>query len=96
MLRHHLDSPPPGWFVLDVIPKEERGRVCDWVALMVDVDPDDLKTCTCDFPALFYVHPKDYRPGNRTARQCWVNIRGKHRNRDAAFDALEATIATRH
>jgi hypothetical protein len=40
----YLD-PPPGWFVLDVIKKEERGR--DWVALMVDVHPDDLKNFTC-------------------------------------------------
>jgi hypothetical protein len=23
---------------------------------MVDVDPDDLETCTCDFPALFFVN----------------------------------------
>jgi hypothetical protein len=65
-----LDRPPHGWFVLDVMPKESRRG--DWVALMVDVHPDDLKTCTCDFPALFYVRPKEYRPGNRTARQGWL------------------------
>jgi hypothetical protein len=54
---------------------------------MVDVHPDDLKNFTCDFPALFYVDPKDYRPGVRTARQRWVIIPGKHRKRDAALNA---------
>ena len=29
---------------------------------MIDVDPDDLKGAKCDFPALFYVDPDDYRP----------------------------------
>ena len=90
----YLDRPPSGWFALDVMRKE--ARKWDWVALMVDVNPDDLKTCTCDFPALFYVHPKDYRPGERRARQCWVLIPGKHRNWDAAWDALQDTMATRH
>jgi hypothetical protein len=27
---------------------------------------------------------------------CWVRIPGKHRNQDAAWDALEALAATRH
>ena len=62
---------------------------------MVDVDPDDLKNCACNFPALFYVHPKEYRPGSRAAHQCYVRILGKHRNYDAACDALEAMMATR-
>ena len=61
MLIEYIDRPPAGWFALDVMRKE--ARKWDWVALMVDVHPDDLKTCTCNFPALFYVHPKDYRPG---------------------------------
>jgi hypothetical protein len=94
MPNEYLDHPPAGFFVLDVMQKEERSR--DWVALMVDVHPDDLKTCTCDFPALFYVNPKDYRPGGRTAQQRWLRIPGKHRDRDAAWDALEDMIATRH
>lgn len=86
--------PPPGWFALDVM--KRGGRKWDWVALMVDVHPDDLKTCACDFPARFYVHPKDYRPESRTAHQCWILIPGKHRNREAACDALHELIATRH
>ena len=90
----YLNRPDPGWFALDVMRKE--GRKSDWVALMVDVDPDDLKNCACDFPALFYVHPKDYLPEKRIARQCWVEIPGKHRNRDAAWDALQDVIVTRH
>jgi hypothetical protein len=59
---------------------------------MVDVDPDELKNCACDFLALFYVHPKDHRPGERAARQCFVPIQRKHRNRDAAWDALQDMI----
>jgi hypothetical protein len=35
-----LDRPPPGWFVLAVMRKGGRGW--DWVALMVDIDPDCL------------------------------------------------------
>jgi hypothetical protein len=91
----YLDRPPAGWFVLDVMPRVD-GRSRDWSALMVDVDPDDLKNCACDFPALFYVDPKQYQPGQRRAQQRWVNIPGKHKNRDAAYDALENMITTRH
>jgi hypothetical protein len=88
-----LDSPPPGcWFALAVLRKD--GRKWDWVALMVDVDPDDLENC--EFPALFYVHPKDYRPEGRIARQCWVLVPGKHRNEDAAWEAIQDLIETRH
>jgi hypothetical protein len=90
----YLDHPPAGWFALDVVRTE--ARKWDWIALMIDVDPDDLATCICAFPALFYVHPKDYRPGTRTARQHWVRIPGKHKNWDAAWNALEDMIATRH
>jgi hypothetical protein len=81
-----LDRPPQGWFVLDVMRK--TSRKWDWVALMIDVEPEDLKNCICDFPALFTVHPKDYRPGDREAHQGWVRIPGKHRDRDSAYDAL--------
>jgi hypothetical protein len=54
MTLEYLDRSVPGWFALDVMRQKPRKR--DWVALMVDVDPDDLKHCACDFPALFYVH----------------------------------------
>jgi hypothetical protein len=47
-----FDKPPAGWFALDVMKKRERKW--DWVALMVDVDPADLKNCICDFPAKLY------------------------------------------
>lgn len=89
-----LDLPPAGWHALDVM--KEHGRKPDWVALMIDVHPDDLKTCACEFPALFYVHPKTYRPGLRKAQQRWLRIPGKYRNKDAAWGALENMIATRH
>jgi hypothetical protein len=72
----YLDRPPAGWFVLDVMRSGERKR--DWVALMVDVHPDDLKNCTCNF------------------LQRWLRVPGKHRNRDAAWDALQNMIGTRH
>jgi hypothetical protein len=87
MTVEYHDRPEPGWFVLDVMRKESRKR--DWVALMIDVDPDDLKNCACNFPAKFYVHPDNYHPGDRVAHQSWVRIPGKHRNRDSAWDALE-------
>jgi hypothetical protein len=38
----YLDRPPSGWFALDVMQRKEGSR--DWVALMVDVDPDDLRS----------------------------------------------------
>jgi hypothetical protein len=40
MTIEYLDAPPPGWFVLDVM--RERARKRDWVALLIDVDPDDF------------------------------------------------------
>jgi len=49
------------WFALDVMKNQERKW--DWVALMLDVDPDDLKNCICDFPAKLYVPPDENRPG---------------------------------
>jgi hypothetical protein len=81
-----LDRPPEGWFVLDVMKKESRKW--DWVALMIDVDPEDLKNCTCEGSAFLYVHPKDCRPGDRVAHQRWVRIPGKHRNIESAWDAF--------
>ena len=93
---HDLDRSPVDaeWFVLDVV--RATARKWDWVALMVDVDPDDLKNYACEFPALFYVNPNEYRPGHRKARQCWVRRPGKYRNRDAAYDALDEMMSTRH
>jgi hypothetical protein len=91
-----LDQAPAGWFVLDVVRRDGNPRGRDWTALMIDVDPDELKNYICEFPALFYVHPDQYRPGFRTAHQCWVDIAGKHRSRTAAWNALEDMMASRH
>jgi hypothetical protein len=74
-----LDRPPTGWFVLDVMRREPRKR--DWVALMIDVDPDDFV---------------NRRAGMHATRNCWVRIPGKHATRDAAWDAFEELAATRH
>lgn len=52
----------------------------EWAALMIDVDPDDFGN---------YNH-------RAPARGCWVAIPGKHGDRDAAYDALEEMMATRH
>jgi hypothetical protein len=87
-----FDRPPAGWFPLDVMKKESRKW--DWVALMVDVDPENLKHCACNFPALFYVHPDEYCPAEgRAARQCYVRLSGKHRNADAAWEAIHEMMA---
>ena len=58
----YLDRVPAGWFVLDVM--RTKGLKWDWVALISDVDIDDLKNCVVNFPArLLFVHPDDYRQG---------------------------------
>jgi hypothetical protein len=89
-----LDRPPPGWFVLDVMREGARKR--NWVALMIDVHPDDLKNYKCN-TAFLYVHPKDFRPrAGNVAQEAWVRVPGKHRDRDAAWDALEELTARRH
>ncbi|TAH67636.1 MAG: hypothetical protein EWM45_06650 [Rhodopseudomonas palustris] len=89
-----LDKPPAGWHVLSVARSASRSR--DWLALMISVDPADLKNCECDFPAKLWVHPKEYRPGPRRALQCWVRVPGKHRSESAAFEAAETMAAVKH
>jgi hypothetical protein len=37
----YLDRLPPGWFTLEVMREEPRKQ--DWVALMVDVHPDEYR-----------------------------------------------------
>lgn len=71
----YFDRLEPGWFALEVMRRRDRSR--DWVALMVDVDPDEFANTP-------------------TARQRWLIIPGKHRDRDAAWDALDEMFATRH
>ena len=88
----YLDRLEPGWFLLDVM-RAKAGEQ-NWVALMIDVDPDELKNCICDVPALFYVRPIDHLPGDRTARQKWFRIPGRHLNKEMARDALRDMMAT--
>lgn len=89
-----LDRPPAGWHALDVMPSSS-GK-WNWVALMIDVDPDELKHRRCKV-AFLYVHPKEYKPhGSRVANEVWVRIPGKHRNVESAWDALTNLLATRH
>jgi hypothetical protein len=76
-----VDSPPSGWCILDVM--RTQWRSWDWVALMIDVEPDEYRSgCQCS--------------RCRTARSCWVRIAGKHRDRDAAWVRLDDVMATRH
>jgi hypothetical protein len=42
------------------------------------------------------VDPGDKAARDRQRQSCWLPISGKHRDRDAACDALEAMLATRH
>jgi hypothetical protein len=93
MRKEYLDRVPSGWFVLDVMRK--GSREWEWVALIVDVHPDELKHCLCKI-AFLYIEPHEYKPTGRTAQEAWVNIPGKHRSRDAAEAALENIIGTRH
>jgi hypothetical protein len=75
----YLDRPPPGWFALEVM--RTKARKWDWVALVVDVHPDDLQN--------------NYDRGGKI-RECWVRIPGRHRSRDAAWEAFEDMATTRH
>lgn len=90
-----VDTPPIGWFPLDVMNRDDKSKK-DWVALMIDVHPDDLKHCWCD-TAFLYVHPNEYQPKEgRRAQEAWVSIPGKHRSKRAAWEALQDLLATRH
>jgi hypothetical protein len=89
-----LDQPPTGWHALDVVPSSSDKW--NWVALMIDVNPDELKHCLCKV-AFLYVHPKEYKPDKgRIANEVWVRIPGKHKNVESARDALTDLLATRH
>jgi len=75
----YLERPPPSWFVLDVMRREKRSW--NWVALMVDYDPEDYDR----------EDPDGMRPP-LDSKSAWVRVQGKHRNRDAAWDAFEQTM----
>ncbi|MGA9947475.1 MAG: hypothetical protein WBQ24_04445 [Xanthobacteraceae bacterium] len=90
MTVEYLARLEPGWFVLD----QAKAREKNWLALMIDVDPDELKNCICDLPALFYVRPIDHLPGDRMVRQRWFRIPGRHLNKVMARDALQDMMAT--
>ena len=90
-----LEQPPAGWFALDVMKAGKDARKWDWCALMVDVHPDQLKHCLCEF-AFLYVHPNEYRPDeNRIAQEAWLSIPGKHRTKEAAWEVLQKMLAKR-
>jgi hypothetical protein len=74
----YLDRPRSGWFVLDVMRRQRES--CDWVALMVDYDPDD---------------PNRVGPPP-VSKSALLRIPGTYMNRAAARDSVENMIATRH
>jgi hypothetical protein len=87
----YLDQPPPGWFVLDVMPAKE-GRTRDWVALMVDVHPDEYAAAVRSaFRRWDGVDKLEV-----AVRECWLRVPGKYKDRDAAWDAALDLMATRH
>jgi hypothetical protein len=51
-----LDRPPFGWFVRDVLPITDE-RKFEWVAFMIDVDPDGLAYRTCSPREAFVLIP---------------------------------------
>ncbi len=91
----YLDRPPVGWFPLDVLIVDEA-HDRDWVAVMVDVHPDELKYCSGLKFTFLYIHPDEYAPTARVAREAYVRVPGKHQDRESAWDALEEMLATRH
>jgi hypothetical protein len=92
MTVEYLARLEPGWFVLDVM--QAKAREKNWLALMIDVDPEELKNCICDVPALFYVRAVDHLPGDRRVRQRWFRIPGRHLSKKMARDALQDMMAT--
>jgi len=75
-----LDQMPDGWIVLNIHPNEEEGL--EWSAIVTDTDPDG------DELAWRFRDPAN---GNT-----FVRIPGRHETYEAACDAFEAMIATRH
>ena len=64
----YLDRPPTGdWFVLDIMPKDQRSR--DWVALMIDVDPDVVKHSPVQVRSLWVRVPGKHRNHAALMRQ---------------------------
>lgn len=72
----YLDRPAAGWHALDVM--REKSRSPCWVALLIDMDPEEFVT------------------SSRKCRHQWLRIPGKHKNSDAAWEALQNVMATRH
>ena len=50
---------------------------------MIDVHPDDLKHCLC-------------KVDGRRAQEAWVRMPGKHRNKEAAWNAFQDMLTTKH
>ena len=89
MTSEYLDRLPDGSFVLLM---RTEARKWDWVAWVIDPHTYCIYADAAEL-GVDPIVPKD----ERKAQQCRpLRIPGKHRNRDAAWAALEAMIATRH
>ena len=50
MTREYLDRPPAGWFVVEVMPKKAKRGKRDWVALMIDKNPEEAEHSHVEIP----------------------------------------------
>ena len=66
----YLDAPVPGWFAFEVMRTDSRSW--EWVALMVDVDPDKAR------PAMSYARQRWLKiPGKHQNRDAaWEAFEG--------------------
>lgn len=80
MMAEFVVQPPAGWFVLDVLPKGD-----EWE-----------EGAEVEWAAIMIdIDPDDHRRG-REAQGCFVNIPGRHGDKDAAWEVLDDMLATRH
>ena len=82
----YLDRAPAGCFALAVAKIDENS----WGALMIDVPPDQLQRLT----AFLYVDPDE--SDEYPVREAWLRVPGQHVSKEAAWDALQDMLATRH
>lgn len=73
-------APPEGDWYLCDVMRT-RSRGWDWTAWLSDTPDDEMQRC--------------YNEGCKV-KSVWLRIPGKHRSRAAAYEALEAFVATRH
>jgi hypothetical protein len=79
----YVQAPPtPGYYILEVLRKGERGRphYNEWAAMLIDMDPD----VWCSG-----------QPVYRRPKSCWLDL-GRHSTREDAWERAEQLLVTRH